>query len=240
MTNNGLFLSQVKLRVNFENGCYLLPLLCHEKESPLGGTYLALKKVGLDLFVRLKTCHWENLFRWNKRVNGYVLTKMTPETKAFAENCHVGSVQLRSPLCSNALLHASISEISPQETWDLSSLTFFHDDDHPFSGHVRLDGVVLRSVLTGSDARGWDDIYLAWGGCLNVTNSSEPNHITETVWVRLYSVGTWEAHSSRREQSPFETDNIRQGSEIIEAEVVSIGDFGSEYFRINIKVRSTR
>jgi hypothetical protein len=240
VTNNGVSLSQMKLRVNFENSCYVLPLLCYEKRSPLDGTYLALKKVGPDLFVRLKNCHWENLFRWNQRVSGYVVTKITPETKAFVENCHVESVQLRSPLCSNVLLHASILEISPQEMWDPSNLTFFYDDDHRFSGYVKLDGTMLRRALIGSAAPGWDDIYLAWGLGLNVTDSSEPNHIRETLWVSLCWAGDWEEYSSLRVQSLFETDNIRRGSEVIEAEVVSIGDLGSEYFRINIKGRSTQ
>jgi hypothetical protein len=240
VTNNGVFLSQMKLRVNFESSCYVLPLLCYEKSSPLDGTYLALKKVGPDLFVRLKNCHWENLFRWNQRVSGYVVAKITPETKAFVENCHVESVQLRSPLCSNVLLHASILEISPQEMWDPSNLTFLHDDDHPFSGHVKLDGTLLRRALIGSAAQGWDDIYLAWGPGLNVADSSEPNHIRETLWVSLCWAGDWEEYSSLREQSRFETDNIRRGSEVIEAEVVSIGDLGSEYFRINIKGHSTQ
>jgi hypothetical protein len=73
-----------------------------------------------------------------------------------------------------------------------------------------------------------------------VTDSSEPNHIRETLWVSLCWAGDWEEYSSLRVQSLFETDNIRRGSEVIEAEVVSIGDLGSEYFRINIKGRSTQ
>jgi hypothetical protein len=240
LTNNGLFLSQMKLRMNFENGCYFLPLLCHEKKLPLDGTYLALKKVGPNLFVRLKRCHWENLFRWNQKVDGYVTAKITPETKAFVENCHVESVQLRCPSCSNASLHASILEISSQEMWDPSNLTFLHDDDDPFSGHVKLDGTALRTALAGSVGQGWDDIYLAWGRSLDLTDPSEPNHIRETVWVRLYWAGDWEEYLCVGEQSALETDNIRRGPEIIEAEVVTIGDLGSEYFRINIKYRSSQ
>jgi hypothetical protein len=247
LTNNGLFLSRVRLRVDFENSCYVIPLLCYEKGSPLDGTYLALGKIGPDLFVRLKRCNWENLFRWNQRIDGYVVTKISNETRTFVENCHIESVQIRSPLCSKQALHAAILEVSPQETWDPSSLVFLRDDDRHFSGHVKLDGRILRGALSGS-LRGWDDIYLTWGGGLKLTGSLEPDSVCEAVWVRLCWAKDWVGdnnQSALREQMflndpnslTFERDNIRRGSEIIEAEVAQMGDFGSQYFRINISLR---
>jgi hypothetical protein len=240
MTNNGLFLSRVKLRVNFENSCYLVPLLCYEKGSPLDGTYLALRKIAPDLFVRLHQCHWENLFRWNQRVDGYIVTKITHEIRTFVEKCQVESVQLHSSSCSKEALHASILEISPQETWDPSGLAFLHDHDHRFSGYVKFNGRMLRGAITGSVGPGWDDFYLAWGG-LDLTDSAEPNNVRETVWVRLYWAGLRDQAFMDRELdnlSGLETDSIQQGSEVIKANVISMGDLGNEYFRIDIRVAS--
>ncbi|KAH9220183.1 hypothetical protein DL95DRAFT_481211 [Leptodontidium sp. 2 PMI_412] len=190
MTNNGIFFSQMKLRVNFESGCYVLPLLCYEEESPLDGTYLTLRKVGPDLFARLENCYWEDLFRWNDKVSGYVVTKMTPETMVLTETCRVESVQLSSPLCSNVELHAAIVEVSPEETWDLSTLTFLEDDDEPFTGHVKFDGPMLCRAFDSSTAQRWDDIHLVWWG--------GDFHTRETVWVYICWARDWEEGSNSR------------------------------------------
>jgi hypothetical protein len=249
VTNNGLFFSRMNLRVDFENGCYVLPLLCYEKGSPLDGTYLALKKIGPDLFARLHYCHWENLFRWNRKIDGYVVTKMTPETRTLVEKCYVECVQLWSPSCSKQALHASILEISPQETWDPSNLAFLHDDDHDFSGFVKLDGRILGAALTGLADPGWDNFHLAWGG-LYLTDATEPSTSRLTLWVRFFLAEEWENFPDTGHQILFatesedlawrETDHIATGPEVIEAKVVSIGELGSEYFRIEIRIRSTR
>jgi hypothetical protein len=247
VTNNGLFLSRMKLRVDFENGCYLLPLLCYDTESPRVRMYLALRKVGPDLFVRLQHCQWETIYRWNQSVDGYVITTVTPETRGFIQNSHIESVQLRSLWCSKETLYNSILEIFPQDIWDASTLAFLQSEDHPFSGHIKFSSRVLRGTLPGSTSLTWDDFYLAWGGLFipGTANSSESR---ETLWVRLYWAAEWKGCLDPRDQRFIETgsdglsgldkDNIRCASGNIHAIVVTTGDLGKEYFRVDIDVVS--
>ncbi len=55
VTNSGGFLSRIKPHIDFDSGCYVLPLLCHEEGTPLDGIYLALK-----IWARL-VCEAQNL-----------------------------------------------------------------------------------------------------------------------------------------------------------------------------------
>jgi hypothetical protein len=175
--------------------------------------------------------------------------QITLEIKTCVGKCHNGSVQLYSTSCSKEALHTSILEVFPQGTWDPSSLAFLHDSDHRFSGYVKLDRRMLHSALTGWTDSRWEDIYLAWGG-LDLTDSAERNSIRETVWVRLYWAREGEVYPDLKSQmfadrdsddsSGLERDSIRRGSEAVKAKVISIGDFGSECFRIDIRVSSRR
>jgi hypothetical protein len=244
LTNNGLFLSRMRLRVDFNNGCYLLPLLCYDTQSPPDKMYLALKKVGPDVFVRLQYCRWKTIYRWNNSIDGYLITKLTPETRGFIQNSHLESVQLRSLWCSQEILYNSILEIFPQDTWDASSLAFLHCEDYPFSGYIKLSRQVLpgtRSVLTRPT---WDDFYIAWGGLFIPGSENSGGH--DTLWVSLCWAAEWKGFSDRSNQrsvepgpdglSRLEKDNIGCALGNIHAEVVAIGNIGKEHFRIYINV----
>ncbi len=112
-------------------------------------------------------------------------------TQAFVDTRYVESVQLWSPLCSNAVLHAGILDVDPQETWDLSNLTLFHDEEQRLSGYVKIHGVFFKGILNGSRFRSLNNIclVLSWG--FEVVDFSEPNHIQETFLAGLCWVGDW-------------------------------------------------
>jgi hypothetical protein len=198
--------------------------------------------------VGLHYCHQMRMFRGNQNMNICVISKMTPETSSFVEKSHIESVQLRSHKCSKQALNSSILQVSPQDGWDHSRLAFLRGDDNRYSGHVKFSGRMIYTVLTGLRGVRCDDFYVAWGGLVvrDITNSSRTR---ETVWVRLYWAAEWEGHSDIKEQlfmeadpdvlSGLEKDRIQYNSQVVEAEVLTMGDLGKEYFRININVDST-
>jgi hypothetical protein len=245
MTNNGLFLSRMKLRVDFENGCYLLPLSCYDTESLRFGMYLALKKIGPDVFVRLRRCQWDTIYRWNYSVDGYVITTVTPETRGSIQNSRVGSVELHSLRCSKQTFYNSILEIFPQDTWDASNFAFLQSEDQPYSGYVKMSSRVLRVGQAGSSSSTWEDFYLAWGG-LFVPESADANGGRETLWVRLYWTAEWRGCPDLSDQgridsgpdglSRLERDSIRCAVGDIHVAVATIGDPGEEQYRIYINI----
>jgi hypothetical protein len=241
MSNNGLYFSQVRLRVDFGNRCYLLRLLCQDKDLPQTERYLALKKVGPDVFFRLRNSHWNDIFRLNQGLDGYIITAPLPETSTFIEDSNVQSVQLCSLWCSKEVFYNSILEISPLNTWDASRFTFLKCDDYHFSGYVKFSGSIFRESLAGSTDLAWDDIYLAWAG-LFIPSSARDAKGRESIWVRMYLAGEWESRPNPRYGNPTDTgrdalerlewDSIQWGSGRIVATVVTRGDPGKEYFRI--------
>lgn len=247
MTNNGLFLSRMKLRVDFENGCYLLPLPCYDTESLRVRMYLALKKVGPDVFVRLRRYQWDTIYRWNYSVDGYVITTVTPEMRGFIQNSRVGRVELHSLWCSKKAFYNSILEIFPQDTWDASNFAFLQSEDHPYSGYVKMSSRGLRVGQPRSSSSTWEDFYLAWGG-LFVPESADASGGRETLWVRLYWAAEWRGcpdlsdqghiNSSPDDLSSLERDSIRCAVGAIHAVVATIRDLGEEQYRIYIDVNS--
>jgi hypothetical protein len=169
ITNNGLFLSQVDLELNFNKCCYLLPLLCSDQNSSGESLYLALKMVHARLFVKLRKCPQQLWSLANEKVDSYVLTHITTPTRNDVKSSHIKSVQLRSPSSSKRQLYSSLLEISSRDTWDASRLAFLSCDDRPLEGYFKLNGKRLydarpapyaRTVFEDSEGH----FYLAWGG----------------------------------------------------------------------------
>ena len=245
MTNNGLFLLRMDLRLSFDNNCYLLPLLCSDKNSPTEVLYLVLKMVHARLFVRLRQYHVRNLFIGNERVDGYVLTHMTPPTRNRVASSHINSVQLRSPSSSKSILYASLLENSPRDIWDASRLAFLNCDERPFTGYCKLNGKRLCQARPSSEDLESDYFYLAWGS-LFLSDIRDTSRSRETIWVHLYSLKAWECSYTHRgpiymdadsnQASELETDQLRLASIDVKVGVLSIEELGRIFFRIDVKV----
>jgi len=236
---------QVDLRLNFDNNCYLLPLLCYDKNSPTEVLYLALKMVHARLFVRLRQYHVRNLFIGNERVDGYVLTHMTPPTRNRVASSHIKSVQLRSPSSSKSMLYTSLLENSPRDIWDTSRLAFLNCDERPITGYCKLNGRSLCQARPSSEDLESDYFYLTWGSLL-LSDIRDPSRSRETIWVRLYSLEAWECSYTLRgpiymgvdssQASALETDQLRLVSLDVKVRVIPIEELGRIFFRIDVKV----
>jgi hypothetical protein len=249
MTNNGLSLSQMDLRLNFDNNCSLLPLLCHDENSPTEPLYLVLKMIHARLYVRLRQCRSGDLFQVmsNERVDGYVLTHLTPQTRSRIASSHISSVQLRSQSSRKSVLHESILEISSPDTWDASRLAFLNCDDRLFMGYCKLNGRTLCQDRLGSESLECDYFYLSWGRLL-LSNISDTRS-RDTVWVRLYSREAWKRSAALRgpihinadvnQASELETHQLRLTSIDVKVRVISIEELGRRFFRIDINTCST-
>jgi hypothetical protein len=207
---------------------------------------LGLKKVHARLFVKLRQYDEIGAFIGNEKVDGYVLTHMTPPLRIHVASSHSESVQLRSPSSSKWDLYSSVLEISSPDIWDASRLAFLCCDDRPFEGYFKLNGKRLYHDELSFEDPEWN-FYLAWGGL--VLWDRDTNGSRKTVWVRLYSLEDWtrgprkfadETYISADVDQPseFETHELRLASLDVEVGVVSIEEQGRVFFRINIKVCS--
>jgi hypothetical protein len=241
VTNNGLFLSQVDSRLNFDKCCYLLPLLCYDQSSPTETLYLALKMVHARLFVKLRQCPQGELFIANEKVDCYVLTHITTPTRNHVKSSHIKSVQLHSQSSSKWNLYSSILEVSSPDIWDASRLAFLSCNDRPFKGYFKLNGWSLHGARARFEKISFY-FYLAWGNL--VLSDRDTGSHRETLWVRLYSLEEWEGLHNIRDQlfagphqaSDFQTHQLRLSSLDVEVGVVSIEEQGRTFFRINIMV----
>jgi hypothetical protein len=240
ITNNGLFLSQVDLQLNFNKCFYLLPLRCYN-QSPPRALYLALKMVHTRLFVKLGQCETSELFMANEKVDGYVLTHVTTPARNQVRLSYIKSVQLWSPLSSKFELYSSLLEISSRDIWDASKLTFLSCDDQPLKGYCKLSGRSLARALPDYDSPE-RHFYLAWGGLF--LSDGATNSYREAVWVRLYSLEDWGGphytrdpiYANPSQASRYETHRLRLASQDVKVGVASIEEHGRIFFRINIEV----
>jgi hypothetical protein len=243
-TNNGLFFSHVDLRVSFNECCYLLPLLCYDQNSPGEILYLALKMVHAHLFVKLRKCSQAFWFIGNEKVDGYILTHLTPPTRSQVASSHIRSVQLCSTSLSKIQLYSSLLEISSRDTWDASRLAFLRCDGRTFHGHVKLNGRRLCKFWAGLRNPEWD-FYLAWRTVREVERDTRKHR--ESLRVRLYSLEDWEGPDTimgmhwgadSTKVSKHKTHKLRLAFLDVEVGVVSIEEQGMVFFRINIKLDS--
>jgi hypothetical protein len=251
MTNNGIFLTRIRLRLSYENNCYILPLRCYDQTSPTETAYLALRKVSTDLFVKLRHCQWYHLFEEKEEVDGYIISSLTSLTRSLVSSAHVNSVQLGSQSTSKPVLHASIQEVSPRDMWDPSRLAVLHGEDHQhqmFAGYFKFSGRRLTQS-NESTVPNVDDFYLAWGGLL-VSDIEDNSRSRETIWVRFYSLETWNSthgnciktipeflDANPEEESEFERDTLSLGPFVVNVAIMSLGDLGREFFRIQFETQ---
>jgi hypothetical protein len=239
ITNNGLLLSRMDLRLNFNKCCYLLPLLCSDHR---GALYVALKMIHARLFVKLRQCPQYYWVIAKEEIDRYVITHLTPPTRNHLASSHIKSVQLRGLTSSKSKLYDSLLEVSPRDIWDASRLALLSCDDRPFGGYFKFNGNNFgRGVWPASPE---SHFYLAWGD-LFLENRNNGSY-REVAWVHLYSLEDWEGDRTIRGQqfadssqaSHFETHKLRLASLDVKAGVVSIGEQGRLLFRINIEFSS--
>jgi Heterokaryon incompatibility protein (HET) len=243
MTNNGLSFTHMKFIADFKNDCYLLPLFCHDAKSPHVSIYLALRKVGPDLFVRTQRRKEADLFYWNRTIDGYIVTTINPETRDFIEQSRVQSVQLHSSSCSKEKFYHSMMIIFPEEAWDLSTLTFLPSEEEVCSGYIKFSRKMLNETITGTRTQAGDDFYLAWGPQTIRTRS---NDYRESLWIRLYWAREWISrdnpwdedgrHNNGSRSSQLDQNRLQWDAGVVRARLSKRGEVDSEYFRISLDI----
>lgn len=242
ITNNGLLLSRVKLILDYDQNCYLVPLNCYVGTTPTQNCYLPLKMIDNGLFITLRHTRRRS---WYGTYEGlpppaYVITRITPSLRRFAAFSHRNSIQIRSPAIYKSALHESIQEACPRDSWDAARLAFLCDDEQPVAGHCKFSGtsLALAHYYEGPDV---EDFYLVWGD-LHLSVGGDGR---ERLWVRLCRQDDWKRSvwtsrgrgaDSLDELSQWENHRLRLEHLVFEAVVNRAESRGSTIFRIDICV----
>jgi len=250
ISNNGLFLSRMKLLIDFENGCYHLRLPCCDTTSTRFRLFLALKKVGPGMYARLRSCQWIGERCWSGIEDGYVITKLTPEMRVPIRNSRVGSVELESPQWSRRALYNSFLEVYPRDVWDAATRAFLKNDHYAYNGYVKI----RNRLLPDPSSQGFQDFYLTWQGHF-IKATEDTGSGRETLRIRLYWEKNWRGYppssDDRRGFNRFgifhdvyntgafygpEEDAIKSSVGSITAKASKFEDFRGARYRISLSV----